>query len=270
MGDHDAERRHEGPARSKRGVTTRILIALGATYFRRAIEDRLGAEPGLEVVATANDGPSTLDALARPVVAAARVGRRSPGKAVATAVGARDDNRPPTELVEPVRAVRSGMARRAAMAAVGNGPPGRSRRMAASVGEAGSSGSCGSYRSRLGGQEPGEGGRPDPEPASRLTAGELARGKVGRDPWPAGDKARPGRDRRPADPRALAGSMAHPFPYPLGDELALHLCHRGQDREHEPPSRRRRVELGLGERREPDPRMLEVASGGEGIEGRAR
>jgi hypothetical protein len=103
MGNHDAERRHDGPARSKPGgVTTRILIALSATYFRRAIEDRLGAEPGLEVVATADDGPSTLDALARPVVAAARAGRRSPGKAVATAVGARDDKRPPTELVEPV------------------------------------------------------------------------------------------------------------------------------------------------------------------------
>jgi DNA-binding NarL/FixJ family response regulator len=64
MGDHDGERRHGEPARSEPGgVTTRILIALDATYFRRGIEDRLGAEPDFEVVATADNGPSALDAL---------------------------------------------------------------------------------------------------------------------------------------------------------------------------------------------------------------
>jgi DNA-binding NarL/FixJ family response regulator len=55
------------PAQSGAGDPTRILIALRTTLLRRGIEDRLGAELDLEVVATADDGPSAL----RAVIAAA-------------------------------------------------------------------------------------------------------------------------------------------------------------------------------------------------------
>ena len=41
----------------------RILIALGPSFLRLGIESLLGAEPGLEVVATADDGETALQAV---------------------------------------------------------------------------------------------------------------------------------------------------------------------------------------------------------------
>jgi hypothetical protein len=71
---------------------------------------------------------------ARPVVAAARAGRRSPGKAVATAVGVRDDNPPPTELVEPVAGCPLEHGKAGGNGRRGQWSTGQEPQMAASVG----------------------------------------------------------------------------------------------------------------------------------------
>jgi DNA-binding NarL/FixJ family response regulator len=67
MGHEGAERRRDRPARRGLAETTKILLAIDAAFFRSGIEYRLGVEPDLEIVATAGDGPSALEALVETV-----------------------------------------------------------------------------------------------------------------------------------------------------------------------------------------------------------
>ncbi len=86
---------------------------------------------------------------------------------------------------------------------------------------------------------------------------------------PAAREPRACGHRRAADAGALGGGVAHPLLDTVADEFALHLRHRGEDREDEASGRAGRVELGLGERGEPDPGMLEVLQRREGMQRRA-
>jgi hypothetical protein len=103
--------------------------------------------------------------------------------------------------------------------------------MAASDPLAGSSAIGSASTVELGGKEPSEGRRPDPEPTGSLPPRDPSRGKVRLDPTPPSGEARPGRDRGSADRLTLPSGVAHPFSYPVGDQLALHLGDRGEDRE---------------------------------------
>ena len=138
--------------------------------------------------------------------------------------------------------------------------------MAASDPLAGSSAIGSASTVELGGKEPAQSRGPDPEPTGGLPPRDPSRGKVRLDPTPPSGEAGSGRDRRPANLLTLSGCVAHPFSYPVGDQLSLHLGDRGEDGEDQAPRCRRRVELGLGEAGKADPGMLQVPERREGVQ----
>ena len=137
--------------------------------------------------------------------------------------------------------------------------------MAASVAYSGGSATGEPPGSSGRGKEATEGCRPDTEATRRLPPRDQARGKVRLNPRPTGGKGRPGRHRRTSDPSPLPGGVPHPFSDPVGDEFSFHLRDRGENREHEPPSGRGRIQLRLGERGEPDPDVIEILHSGKGM-----